>query len=127
MCVVPRAKAENTYAPSQQLFRRVVRESLALQPALLDGTGFMQRKISTRTTHIKKTIEGYNNDGPTPYRGISLKTCQISNEVIERDILLVDDIYTRGVNIDEDAIAALLACGANSVTFYAVGKTVGYR
>ena len=30
-------------------------------------------------------------------------------------------IYTKGVDIDEDAIQALLTKGAKSVTFYAVG------
>jgi predicted amidophosphoribosyltransferase len=38
-------------------------------------------------------------------------------------IILVDDIYTPGVNIDEDAIQALYNCGAAHVTFYAVAKT----
>jgi len=38
--------------------------------------------------------------------------------------LLIDDLYTRTVNIDEDAIQALLDKGAHSVAFYAVGRTV---
>ena len=41
-----------------------------------------------------------------------------------KDILLIDDIYTKTVNIDEDAIQALLDNGARSVFFYAIGKTV---
>ena len=45
-------------------------------------------------------------------------------QVKGKDILLIDDLYTRSVNIDEDAIQALLDNGANSVTFYSVGKTV---
>ncbi len=36
--------------------------------------------------------------------------------------MLVDDIYTPSVNVDEDAINALLNAGACTVTFYAVGK-----
>ncbi len=58
-----------------------------------------------------------------PYPGITRKTCTISPEVTEKDILLIDDIYTSNVYIDEDAIQALLDNGANSVKFYAVGKT----
>ncbi len=49
-------------------------------------------------------------------------TCEISPNVKEKDILLIDDIYTPGVNIDEDAVNALLKMGARTVTFYSVGK-----
>jgi predicted amidophosphoribosyltransferase len=41
-----------------------------------------------------------------------------------KDILLIDDVYTCSINIDEDAIQALYDNGANSVIFYAIGKTV---
>jgi predicted amidophosphoribosyltransferase len=44
--------------------------------------------------------------------------------LIGKDILLIDDIYTKTVNIDEDAIQALLSKGAKSVSFYAIGFTV---
>jgi predicted amidophosphoribosyltransferase len=58
-------------------------------------------------------------------------TCKLSSEIKGRDILLVDDIYTPGCGIDEDAIQALYDAGARSVIFYAVGytakKTSGYR
>ena len=54
-----------------------------------------------------------------------MKTCDISPEVKGRNILLIDDIYTKTVNIDEDVIQTLLTKGANSVTFYAIGQTVG--
>lgn len=39
-------------------------------------------------------------------------------------ILLIDDIYTKTVNIDEDAIQALLNKGARQVFFYAIGYTI---
>ena len=69
-------------------------------------------------------MEGYVNDGSVPYVGITNATCNISDDVIGKDILLIDDIYTRTVNIDEDAIQSLIDKGANSVSFYAIGKTV---
>ena len=59
-----------------------------------------------------------------PYPGITKDTCSISNEVKNKNILLIDDIYTNNINIDEDAIQALLDKGAKSVIFYSVGKTV---
>ena len=69
-------------------------------------------------------MEGFNNDGDLPYVGITNATCNISNDVRGKDILLIDDIYTKTVNIDEDAIQALLSKGANSVAFYAIGNTI---
>jgi hypothetical protein len=37
--------------------------------------------------------------------------------------LLIDDLYTKSVNIDEDWIQALYEKGAKNVIFYSVGKT----
>jgi predicted amidophosphoribosyltransferase len=125
ICVVPRAKADNTYNPNQLLFKAAVRNAvIALGNSFIDGTNFIQRHTNTKTTHLRQSIDGYNNDGSNPYIGITNATCNISNNVIGKDILLIDDIYTRTVNIDEDAIQALISKGANSVSFYAIGKTV---
>ena len=125
VCVVPRAKADNTYNPNQLLFKAGVRNSvITLGNSFIDGTNYIQRHTNTKTTHLRKPIEGYNNDGSNPYVGITNATCNISNNVIGKDILLIDDIYTRTVNIDEDAIQALISKGAKSVSFYAIGKTV---
>ena len=62
-----------------------------------------------------------------PYPGITKATCNISDKVAGKDILLIDDIYTLDVNIDEDAIQALYDMGAKSVRFYAVCKTFKIR
>ena len=125
VCVVPRAKAENTYNPNQLLFKANVRNAVnLLGNNIIDGTNYIERHTNTKTTHIRQAIEGYINDGSIPYVGITNATCLISNDVIDKDILLIDDIYTRTVNIDEDAIQSLLDKGANSVSFYAIGKTV---
>ena len=43
----------------------------------------------------------------------------IDMKVID-DIILIDDIYTSGCNIDEDCIQALYDNGANRVVFYAI-------
>jgi len=69
-------------------------------------------------------VVGFTNDGLSPYQGITKDTCNISDNVIGKNILLIDDIYTKSVNIDEDAIQALLNKGAKLVVFYAVGRTV---
>lgn len=124
VCVVPRAKAEHEYQHNQQLFRHVVSEVLADCAGTIDGTKYILRHTNTKTTHIRKTLPNHTNDGPTPYPGITAQTCTISPHVRNKHVLLIDDIYTYGVNIDEDAISALLKAGAQSVTFYAVGKTV---
>lgn len=125
VCVVPRAKAENTYRPNQLLFKATVKNVVnQLRNGFIDGTNFIERHTSTKTTHLRKPIDGFINDGLDPYPGISLNTCNFSRDINGQDILLIDDIYTKTVNIDEDMIQALLICGANSVTFYAIGNTI---
>ena len=39
-----------------------------------------------------------------------------------KNILLIDDLYTKSININEDMIQALLDNGAKSVIFYSIGK-----
>jgi hypothetical protein len=121
VCVIPRAKSESQYSDNQKLFKKVISSLVDRLQGLANGTGYITRKFNTRTTHMNNS--GYGGDGEMPYEGITKATCNISNEVRGKDILLIDDIYTRGVNIDEDAIQSLLDYGAKSVIFYAVAKT----
>ncbi len=127
--VVPRAKAENTYSPNQLLFKRVVRGIIQELSGFIDGTDYIIRHTDTKTTHLAHSprAEQYSGNGSMPYEGITNDTCRISNNVRGKNILLIDDIYTGGVNIDEDAIQALLNNGARNVYFYAVGKTIDRR
>lgn len=125
VCVVPRAKADNTYRANQLLFKATVSNAVnQLGNNFIDGTNFIVRHRNTKTTHLRKPMGGYVNDGLEPYPGISSDTCNFSENINGRDILLIDDIYTKTVNIDEDMIQSLLNCGANSVTFYAIGNTI---
>ena len=120
ICIVPRSKSESTYNHNQLLFKKVVQYIIA-ELGFQDGSNYIVRHTDTRTTHLAHTQ--FAGNGDMPYPGITRKTCTISPEVTEKDILLIDDIYTSNVYIDEDAIQALLDNGANSVKFYAVGKT----
>ena len=122
ICVVPRSKAEGYYRADQLLFRRVISNIVDQLPNFVNGTNYIIRHTNTRTTHLDRNGEG--GDGNLPYPGITNDTCTISELVNGRDILLIDDLYTKSVNIDEDAIQALLTHGANSVTFYAIGNTI---
>lgn len=122
VCAVPRAKAEETYCPNQQIFRTTVQTAIGQMCGLIDGTSYLRRHTNTKTTHLRNPIRNYTNDGLPPYPGITAKTCKISPNVKGKNVLLVDDIYTPGVNVDEDAINALLEAGAQTVTFYAIGK-----
>ena len=122
VCVVPRAKVEKRYHANQQLFRTTVQSVVNGLSGFVDGTSYLLRHTNTKTTHLRKPIPNYDNDGPEPYPGITEATCTISSEVKNKDVLLIDDIYTPGVNIDEDAIEAILNAGAHTVTFYSVGK-----
>lgn len=125
VCVVPRAKADNTYRPNQLLFKATVKNAvIQLGNDFIDGTNYITRHTNTRTTHLRNAMDGFVNDGRPPYAGITIETCNFSNNINGKNILLIDDIYTRTVNIDEDAIQALLTNGANTVTFYAIGNTI---
>lgn len=123
VCVVPRAKAEDFYHANQLLFKSTVRVSIRQLGGFEDGTSYIRRHTNTRTTHFRNSVPNYNNDGPEPFPGITGQTCEISANVVGKNILLIDDIYTHRVNVDEDAIQALLNAGTHTVTFYSVGKT----
>lgn len=122
VCVVPRSKAEEYYRADQLFFRRVISNVADELPNFQNGTNYIVRHTNTRTTHLDRNGKG--GDGNLPYPGITKDTCTISGQANGKDILLIDDLYTKSVNIDEDAIQALIDKGANSVTFYSVGKTV---
>jgi len=121
ICIVPRSKAENIYAHNQLLFKKVI-QAIIGELKFQNGSDYIIRHTDTRTTHLNRS--GYGGDGDLPYPGITQKTCRISDDVRGKNILLIDDIYTNGVNIDEDVIQSLYDKGANSVIFYSVGKTI---
>lgn len=121
VCVVPRAKKEEYYYENQKLFRSTVAKVVNNIGELEDGTKYIIRHTNTRTTHISK--DEYAGEGSRPYDGITKDTCTISNKIKNRNILLIDDIYTSSINVDEDAIQALYDFGAKKVILYTVAKT----
>ncbi len=121
VCVVPRAKKDSYYRNDQLYFRQIINDVVNKLNVFHNGTDYIKRNTNTKTTHLRGEEGG---DGRLPYIGITKNTCTISKEVQNKDILLIDDIYTKSVNIDEDALQALLDNGAKSVIFYAIGKTV---
>ena len=121
VCVIPRAKKEEHYADNQRLFKLAVSKVAKQCPSLIDGTSYIKRRTDTRTTHSDRSGNGGN--GPRPYCGITNDTCSISN-ISGKNILLVDDLYTKTICIDEDCIQALYDNGARNVFFYSVGKTI---
>lgn len=122
VCVIPRSKRENYYRPNQLLLRATVQNVALSLDGFEDGTMDIFRHTDTATTHLARN--GSGGAGEMPYVGITKETCTISDNIINRDILLIDDLYTKSVCIDEDCIQALYDKGAKSVTFYAIGKTV---
>lgn len=125
ICVVPRSKADNTYREDQLLFKKTIKIAInQMNDLFIDGTNFIKRQVNTKTTHLRREIQDYVNDGSLPYPGISLDTCKFDVAIQGSNILLIDDIYTESVNIDEDMIQALYTQGVNSVSFYAIGKTI---
>lgn len=126
VCVIPRSKSEDFYRNDQKLFRHTIKLTIQNMYGFLDGTDYIIRHTDTKTTHLSHGGQvrlPYTN-GDAPYPGITHNTCTISNAVKNKDILLIDDLYTKTVNIDEDAVQALLDHGAKSVFFYSIGKTI---
>jgi predicted amidophosphoribosyltransferase len=115
VCVVPRSYSENRYEPKQLLFRSTVKNVVEKLDGFIDGTNFILRHTDTDPTHL-----GASKPAP----GTIKRTCILSDNVIGKDILLIDDVYTYNKGIDEDALQALLDKGAGSIFFYAIGKTV---
>ena len=113
--LVPRAKAnqEEWY----QQWRKTISEWCVehQEEGFEDGCSYIIRHTDTPTTHLKE-------DGEV-YPGITKETCFISTEIEGRDILCIDDVYTKGVNIDEDALQAIMDNKPKTLTFYSVAKT----
>jgi hypothetical protein len=120
---VPRSKAN--MHESQLLFSRTVSDVVTNTAELFDSKSAITRIGDTRMTHIPIETSAAWNHGKAPYPGITRDTCEIDSHVHGRILLLIDDIYTPGVNIDEDAIQALYDEGAHTVFFYSVAKTGG--
>ena len=127
VCGIPRSKREDAYPPEKMGLKRAIRKAIAMNPDLSDGLDYIVRHTNTLCTH--RSYWGYGGDGEGPRRGLMHDTCNISAEVAGNDIVLVDDIYTAGVGIDEDGVQALLDAGARSVIMYTFGCTAsrGYR
>jgi len=55
---------------------------------------------------------------------ITKATCHINADMVrDKVVILVDDIYTPKVNVDEDCAQALLDAGAKRVILYVIGRT----
>lgn len=122
MCV-PRAKAIDEYSRWQLMFIKAVSLVAQKTDGLIDGTGYIVRHKNTRTTHLRN-VSQEKNDGEMPYPGITKDTCNIDIDKINgKNIILVDDIYTKNVNVAEDCIQALFDSGVRDIIFYVVGYT----
>lgn len=133
---VPRAKAYNTYLPQQLYLIKAISNAAQSFDNVIDGTTYIRRHTNTKTTHLPRELgrktaygniyKGENaNDGDNPYLGITRDTCYIKTDYIKgQTVILVDDIYTKSCNVDEDCIQTLYDAGAKDVIFYSLAKTV---
>ena len=127
VCGIPRSKREDSYHPAKMGLKRAIRKAVAMNPHLTDGLDYIVRHTNTLCTH--RSYWGYGGDGEGPRPGLLRDTCKLSGAIAGKNIVLVDDIYTAGVGIDEDGVQALLDAGAKSVIMYTFGCTAsrGYR
>lgn len=127
ICTVPRAKIENYYAEEQLYFKLCISEYIRSlnNKNIEDGTTYIERTADTKTTHFgHRYMSAMGGDGSTPYFGIAKDTCTFNeNKLKDKNILLIDDIYTESVNIDEDFLLTLHKIGVSSLKFYAIAYT----
>ena len=81
--------------------------------------------LQTRQEHTDHTLLA---DGKQfrdlPYPGITRDTCEKDGSYFHgEDVILVDDIYTKNINVAEDRIQTLYDFGAKRVIMYAIAKT----
>lgn len=121
---VPRSKAD--FSDKQLLFRKAISEAANNNNTVAtNGAEYIRRVRNTKTTHLTNTKKGdMSGDGDMPYPGITNDTCRLIGSVSGRNVILVDDIYTKTVNIDEDCCQFLLDNGAKSVTLYTICKAM---
>ncbi len=61
-----------------------------------------------------------------PYKGITKDTCKINDELVKnKNVILVDDIYTKNTSVIEDCIQLLLDNGTKCVILYATERAKG--
>lgn len=125
---IPRAQSENSYNDSQLLFRRTIKEVCNQAELICENSSIIRIK-DTKTTHIKKDnvlINGKPNKAlDSPYPGLAKDSCCFNEEILNgRDVILIDDAYTKNANIAEDFIQALKDFGSNKVIFYCCWYTI---
>ena len=86
VCVVPRAKAEAFYRPDQLLFKATVGSYARSTAGFSDGSDFITRHKNNRTTHLRRPVDGFENDGQMPYPGIAADTCDFSTKIRARPL-----------------------------------------
>lgn len=135
ICTIPRSKKEDYYQPQQRTFRGAIHYTIdrlikntaqhASQQTIIDGTHYIIRHTNTLTTHLRNAPSP--NDGHEPYPGIAKDTCHFSSAIKGKHVLLIDDVYTKTINIAEDFIQSILDCGCASIVFFAIGRTKLYK
>ncbi|QLB13842.1 hypothetical protein EV697_10627 [Bisgaardia hudsonensis] len=122
MVCVPRSRKEGELTDTQKYFRKTVSDFAKNHPLIGDATSAIIRIKNTATTHLSRGA--YATDGNMPYPGITKDTCYIDESQIKgKYVILVDDIYTKSVNVVEDCAQALLDYGAYKVMVFTIAKT----
>lgn len=128
---VPRSKPDSFWKKCELQFRPSILMGLEKSKYIVEGTNekwmingthYLIRTSATKTTHLAH-LDIPENIGPDPYPGITKDTCQLDDDISEKNIILIDDIYTENKGIDEDCIQFLLDNGAKNVILYTLGMT----
>ena len=121
VCVSPGTKKDSLYGEEPRIFQQIVSSCANKLLDFFDGSSFIQRNKSKFFIFMNTPVNHLINRVRGDYRGEALDNCEFSEEIKGRDILLVNEVYYKIINHDEDMVQALFEKGARSVTFYAVG------
>ena len=76
VCVIPRAKREDSYRPNQLYLRTTIQNVVKQLNGFIDGTHDIIRHTDTSTTHLAR--RGNGGQGELPYVGITKLTYKFS-------------------------------------------------
>lgn len=124
VCVVTVPRSKANFGPEQLLLYSTISDTVdSLGAPFINATDSITRVKDTATTH-KANWKNFVDNGPMPYKGITRDTCKINNVISGKNVILIDDLYTPGRNIDEDALQTLIDKGVANIVFYSLGAIV---
>ncbi|MDO4692082.1 MAG: hypothetical protein Q4A64_04320, partial [Porphyromonadaceae bacterium] len=106
VCLASKLSKKTSESKSQALIKEQFRVAMKGKYNLEDGLDCIEREADLSEVYVGSTKE----------------TCKISEQIIDRFVILVDDEYV--ANLHEDIIQALFEKGAKDVLLYTLANVI---